>query len=326
LKLQLTDNLLAFLQKINLNYISLDRDEFLLSEFKKVLLRNADDPVINLDKKFPHEIDLFVQVHETIIEKVGNRIPPHKWSNYRIALLKEGAADYTCGIYKFKATKNTLVMVPPRVVNSSSNWTADAKGYFLMFNLDFFLQNRFPHKYLDNKRILQPSVQPYLHLTNKQADLIEEIFKSILHEKHKNSLHKKEMIALKILELLILCERLYLQVQDFGENKISLDIVKKFADLVEKNFSKERSVTFYASQLNIHPNYLNALIKSHTGLTAKQSIQNRLLLDIKFLLLSTNLSVKEISNELGFDDPNYFTFFFKHFENMSPIAYRSLFL
>ncbi len=304
----------------------MDRDDFLLSEFKKALLRNAFNPVINLDEKFPHKIDLFAQAYELMLERLGNYVPPHKWSHYRIGLIKQGSADYTCGMYKFKTKANTLLIIPARVINSSVNWTPDSKGYFLLFNLDFFLQSHFPHKLLENKRILQSSVQPYISLTAKQADCVENIFKTILTEKQGNHLHKNELIAVKIIELLILSERMYDEVYDFNDNQITLDIVKNFANLVETNFTRERSVAFYASELHVHPNYLNAAIKNHTGVTAKHSIQNRVLLETKFLLHGTNLSVKEISNQLGFDDPNYFTVFFKRCEGMSPMTYRASFI
>ena len=304
----------------------MSRDEFILSEFKKVLQKNTLNPVINLDEKFPHKLNLFVQAYELILERLGNYIPPHKWSNYRIGLIKKGSAEFNCGIYKFKARENTLLVIPPRVINSSSNWTADTKGYFLLFNLDFFLQSHFPHKYLTNKKILQPCIQPHIQLSIKQADAVEEIFKIIVLEKEQNQPHNKELIALKIIELLILSERMYLKVYDFPENRSTLDLVNKFANLVELHFSEERTVAFYASKLHIHANYLNAVIKSHTGITAKESIQNRVLLETKFLLHSTGLSVKEISNQMGFDDPNYFTTFFKREEGHSPLAYRASFI
>ena len=70
----------------------------------------------------------------------------------------------------------------------------------------------------------------------------------------------------------------------------------------------------------MHPNYLNSLVKKYCGITVKESIQNRLLLEAKFLLHSTDLSIKEISNMVGFDDPNYFTSFFSRYEKLSPIA------
>ncbi|MGZ3851858.1 MAG: helix-turn-helix domain-containing protein [Flavisolibacter sp.] len=302
-----------------------DKDVFLLSEFKKALRKYAGEAVINLDEKFPHKFELFVQAHEMIIDKLGERMPPNKWSYYRLGLLTKGSADYMCGIYKFKAQKNTLVIIPPRVINSSE-WYPDTTGYLVVFNLDFFTQSHFPYRYIQNKRILQPTVSPYIQLTDEQARKIEKIFKTIISEKQQEGPHQNEFIAIKIIELIIRCERLYSDTHDVSRNRISLDLTQKFTDLVEINFTKERSVTFYASQLHIHPNYLNALVKSHTGLTAKESIQNRILLETKYLLHTTDLSIKEISNEMGFDDPTYFNVFFRRFENLSPAAYRASFI
>jgi AraC-like DNA-binding protein len=78
--------------------------------------------------------------------------------------------------------------------------------------------------------------------------------------------------------------------------------------------------------LHVHPNHLNAVIKNRTGITAKESIQNRVLLEAKYLLHNTNLSVKEISAKIGFEDPNYFTTFFTKLEKISPAVYRSSFV
>ena len=105
-----------------------------------------------------------------------------------------------------------------------------------------------------------------------------------------------------------------------------MDIIIRFSDLVENNFREQRSVKFYADQLNMHPNYLNSLVKKDTGKTAKESIQNRLLVEIKYLLHTTNLSIKEISGNMGFKDPNYFTSFFTRLEKVSPGNYRASFV
>lgn len=303
----------------------MENDVFLMNEFRKALLKNAGEALLNLDDKFLHKFDFFIQRYEEIFKTVGSRIPPHKWSYYRIGLVKEGSADFVCGMYKFRAIKNTLVIIPARVVNSSK-WSEDAAGCLLIFNLDFFLQNHFPHKYLENKKILHPSVQPYLRLTEEQADDVSLIFQTILNEKDSDHTHRNELIALKVIELLILCERLYGEIHGAIENENTLDTVKRFADMVEEYFTKEKSVGFYASQLHIHPNYLNALIKAHTGFTAKESILNRIHLESKFLLHTTSLSIKEISSQMGFADPNYFAVFFKRFENQSPAAYRASFI
>lgn len=235
----------------------------------------------------------------------------------------KGSGDFTTGMYKFKAVKNSLVVIPSRVVSSSRNWSLDLEGYVLLFNLDFFLQNSFPHKLLEDKKILSPFIHPLIELSEAQARRVEKILEIILNEKNGSRVHKNELIAIKIIELIIIAERFFPQKQNFDGNLASIDITKKFIELVEANFLQERSVAFYASQLNVHPNYLNAIIKKTTGYTAKESIQNRLLLETKFLLHSTKLTIKEIANQVGFTDPNYFTVFFKRCENVSPANYRA---
>jgi AraC-like DNA-binding protein len=240
-------------------------------------------------------------------------------------MLTEGGGDVKTGIFSYKAKKNTLAVVPSRVISSSSNWAPDTKGYVVLFNMDFFLENNFSHQIIGNKRMLTPAVQPYIHLADEHAEEVCRIFESILAEKKQQQMVNNEMVAIKIVELLILGERLFEQEQDLESNQPLIDSIKRFVDMLDQYFTSEHSVKFYAGQLAMHPNHLNALIKKHTGLSAKESIQNRILLEIKHLLHSTKLSIKQISDQMGFRDPNYFTTFFKRAEKLSPGNYRSSF-
>ena len=304
----------------------MNNDQFLLGEFKKAIQRNPATDVVELDNKFNIPFNFEIQRLGEIIEITGPTIPPNRWSYFRVLLVTLGSGDFITGIYNFKAPKNTLVVFPSRIITSSKNWTKDIEGYIVLFNMDFFLQNNFPHKYIEDKKIINSSIRPYIYLSDEQTKRIASIFETIIKEKKSAHKHKGQLIALKIIELLILSERWFAKEQNFDENLPSIDIIKRFIDLMESNIMNHRSVSFYASQLNVHPNYLNSLIKKHTGLTAKDSIQNMLLLETKYLLHSTNLSIKEISNRMGFSDPNYFTVFFKKFEKTSPANYRSSFI
>ena len=301
-------------------------DNLILSEIRKAIRKFANADVVDMDDYFNHKFEFQVFRFEEVLRNTSRSIPPNKWSYHRIGLIKKGSGELITGIYKYTAVKNTLVVIPSRVITSSKKWTMDMEGYFLLFNMDFFLKSNFPHQLIESKKILNSSVQPYVHLTNEQAKEVEDIFETILKENESNDNYKKELIALKIIELLILSERLFEEQLHLKENLPAVDIIKKFTDLLESNFAKERSVGFYASELSVHPNHLNLLIKKHTGMTAKESIQNRLLLETKYLLHSTNLYIKEISNKVGFNDPNYFTVFFKRFEKISPGHYRSSFV
>ena len=300
-------------------------DQHRISEFKKVLRRYTGEGVVDLDKNYLHKFNVQIHRFEDVLRNSRRNEPPNRWSYHRIGLLTEGGGDVKTGIFSYKAIKNTLAVVPSRVISSSSNWSPDTRGYVLLFNMEFFLENNFSHQIIGNKRMLTPSVQPYIHLTDEQSDEVSRIFESILAEKKQQEMVNNEMVAIKIVELLILGERLFEQELHLESNQPFIESIKRFVDTLEQYFAREHSVKFYAEQLSMHPNHLNALIKKHTGLSAKESIQNRILLEIKHLLHSTKLSIKQISDQMGFRDPNYFNTFFKRAEKLSPGNYRSSF-
>jgi AraC family transcriptional regulator, transcriptional activator of pobA len=295
----------------------------MLQEFRRAIRVNADQQVVDLDSKFTHKFNYQIQRIEHIFADTKRAIPPNRWSYYRIGLLQQGSVDFLTGIYKFKAGKDTLVVMPSRIITSSKNWSLDVKGYIILFNLNFFLQNNFPHKYIESRKILSPSVRPYIQLTDSEAEEMTIIFEEIIKEKESDNKLKEELIALKNIELLIRCERLFEKNQDLESAVPAVDVIKRFIQLLDNYHLNQHTVTFYADKLTIHPNYLNSLVKRHTGMSTKEIIQNRLLLETKYLLHSTKLSIKEISNKVGFSDPNYFTTFFKRLEKMSPASYRA---
>jgi AraC family transcriptional regulator, transcriptional activator of pobA len=295
----------------------------MLQEFRRAIRVNADQQVVDLDSKFTHKFNYQIQRIEHIFADTKRAIPPNRWSYYRIGLLQQGSVDFLTGIYKFKAGKNTLVVMPSRIITSSKNWSLDVKGYIILFNLNFFLQNNFPHKYIESRKILSPSVRPYIQLTDSEAEEMTIIFEEIIKEKESDNKLKEELIALKNIELLIRCERLFEKNQGLESAVPAVDVIKRFIQLLDNYHLNQHTVTFYADKLTIHPNYLNSLVKRHTGMSTKEIIQNRLLLETKYLLHSTKLSIKEISNKVGFSDPNYFTTFFKRLEKMSPASYRA---
>ena len=91
-------------------------DLFLLSEFKKTLRKNAKSNFVDFDIQFRHKFDFIIQKFEDVLKNTNRCIPPNRWSYHRIALVRKGHGDFITGIYKFRAKKNTLVVIPSRVV------------------------------------------------------------------------------------------------------------------------------------------------------------------------------------------------------------------
>ena len=101
------------------------------------------------------------------------------------------------------------------------------------------------------------------------------------------------------------------------------ELFKRFIQLVHKHCTTQREVSFYANKLFITPRYLSTVIQNVTNTTAKSIIDKHVILEIKVLLKSTNLSVQEISNQLCFPDQSFFGRYFKKHTGLSPLQYRN---
>ena len=89
-------------------------------------------------------------------------------------------------------------------------------------------------------------------------------------------------------------------------------IVKDFKNLLERNYSRYHKVSDYAGQLHLSANYLNEVIKDETRHSAKDFIQDRIILEAKRLATHSDISLKETAFQLGFDDPSHFSKFFRN--------------
>ena len=276
-----------------------------------------------MDKKLKFKFSYQVHRLEEVIPKLNGIVPPNRQSMYYVTLFKTGAARKWVGMFNFPITDNTLVLIPQRMIHSTLYESLQCSGYVLNFNIDFFLNHAFPRKYIVDKKVFKTSLRPWLTLSVLQQNELEDIFEYIIHENDSTQLERSQMIALKILELLIRCDRLFSEAEAVGKESVYHPTLEKFNALIEEHFTKQRAVGFYADALNIHPGYLNNLVKKHNGMNAKRTIDSRLLMEAQSLLATTSYSVKEIADKLGFPNANYFTNFFTRMANISPTSYRA---
>jgi AraC-like DNA-binding protein len=78
----------------------------------------------------------------------------------------------------------------------------------------------------------------------------------------------------------------------------------------------------YAEQQNLHPNYLNNVIKSKTGKPIGTWIAEKTIAEAKSLLQNSSISIKEIAYKLGFAESAHFSNYFSKHADMSPATYR----
>ena len=112
--------------------------------------------------------------------------------------------------------------------------------------------------------------------------------------------------------------------RDLPEQDLSKQgmIVKKFLKLVQTHCKEERGLNFYADKLCITPKYLSKVIKENSNMSAAVWIENSVVLEAQAMLISTNMTIQQISNELNFPSQSFFGKFFKRATGMSPKEYK----
>ena len=104
------------------------------------------------------------------------------------------------------------------------------------------------------------------------------------------------------------------------------DITFRFKSLLSANYQSVKRPSQYASKLNISSVYLNEAVKSTTGISTSDCIRDEIIIQAKRLLFYTKISVKEIAQELGYEDWAYFTRFFTKAAGISPSHFRKQYL
>jgi YesN/AraC family two-component response regulator len=96
----------------------------------------------------------------------------------------------------------------------------------------------------------------------------------------------------------------------------------RFKQMVQAHYKELKQVRDYASQLHITPLYLNEIAKEITGFSASYWIHQQIMLEAKRLLYYTDLDIKQIAFELGYEDHAYFSRFFKKHSGLTAGGFR----
>jgi AraC-like DNA-binding protein len=135
---------------------------------------------------------------------------------------------------------------------------------------------------------------------------------------------QKNLVLRNLLNAFIICAaRLITCKSKIVEmNSSQNKIVRQFKTLTDEHYLSTTQVAQYADMLYVTPGHLNDLIKSVTGKTAKQIIDEKRVVEAKRLLFWGEHSVKEIAGRLNFEDDAYFNRFFKKHTGLTPALFQ----
>jgi len=113
-----------------------------------------------------------------------------------------------------------------------------------------------------------------------------------------------------------------LQRTGVTETNISNDVVDKIKKYIDLNYHNEINLNVLYQQLFVSKFYASRLFKQYIGTTPVSYIVNKRIEEARLLLLTTQLSISNISQKVGYKDIYYFTKSFKQIVGVTPTAYR----
>ena len=167
-----------------------------------------------------------------------------------------------------------------------------------------------------------------LHLSCGEIEIFRGVLDMIAQELHRSiDKHSRELIVSNIELLLNYCLRFY-DRQFVTREEINHTVVKKFVKLLDEYIAQQAekdglpTVAYFADKCCYSSKYFGELVKTETGRTAKDFINDRVLRRAKQLLNDDAFSITQVSQQLGFEYPQHFARFFKGRTGQTPSEYR----
>lgn len=249
---------------------------------------------------------------------------PRRMTFILVALCTEGSAQFTIDTQRHDVRKNDIIVISDRHVIDDYVASEDANGLAMMMSVNFF------YEVINDVRdvsllFLFSRNHPVVSLNDEEVGMFKEYFFFLKRKiAETNNQFRRDIIRTLILAMFYDLSNVIFriqQVENKGQTRAD-SIFTQFIKLVEDNYKHERRVGWYAEQLCITPKYLSETIKAVSKNTPNEWIDKYVTLEIRVLLKTSTMTIKEISDELHFPNQSFLGKFFKEHVGMSPSAYR----
>lgn len=238
----------------------------------------------------------------------------HKHEAAEILFIKDGTANFVLNGQTFVVNRGDLLLINSNMEHGIlSNVDNHIKGYSLTIS-KLHLDG------LPKGSIIPLEESPLLKVQEHHITLNKYI--EDIHEEYQNNELGSDEIISSLLKTLIIKILRIMYSTNSGQNTSISDKVKKY---IIENFNRDISLTELANVVFVNPYHLAHTFKDETGISPIQYLITHRIEVAKTMLLSTNLSIREIASNVGYPNANYFNLLFKKFTGYSPGKFRKKF-
>lgn len=246
---------------------------------------------------------------------------PRRVRKYVLIWCSAGAATVSVDENEFELTDETAMTITSGQIHCLKNIRA-AEGFVLEFTYDFFCKNDADIELIFHNSLFCHFAMNEIIRLEKNSP-VESEMKRIERELKEKPYQYLISVHSRIELILVALNRA--KIKHGGEIYKPDALFLKFLETIRDNFEKKLTVREIAAILATTESKLNELSKFHVGRTAQSVIYGLTASEAKRLLTYEKLSVKETAFRLGFDDPFYFSNFFKKQTRFSPKMYKEKF-
>ena len=242
---------------------------------------------------------------------------------YIIFFVYEGQGYHTIDFTDYKYKKGTVLLVRKDQIHKFFR-SPNVKGYLLVFTEEFIVSHLNQLEALKSMQLFNDSLS-FPKIEFNDAEDFSDFTILIKHLESEYNINDDFSIGITRSVLHIVITKLFRIKTKNGqlvEKKKYMSQFLEFQKLVEADCFKSKKVNYYANQLGVSSKTLNNIVNSVVNASAKAFIDERTIMQIKRLLISTDNTVKEISYTAGFSDPTNFFKYFKKFTGSSPEVFR----
>ncbi|WP_418983763.1 helix-turn-helix domain-containing protein [Alistipes sp.] len=243
-----------------------------------------------------------------------------------VLFCRDGSAEATVNQYQGTIRRNTLILLLPGSVLMLTDRTDDFRVTFCAFSRDLFTEaaGRLEPAFFRALRD-RPISYPPVRIVEGAAIWFQM---AAYTYRDRGNMFRNTIIKNRLQNVLL---EIYDKLQRFASRQHRMpvtttrqtELFHRFVALVHEHCTSQREVTFYADKLCISTRYLSTIVRSVVHSSAKEFIDRSVVLEIKILLQSTDLSVQEIAYRLHFPDQSYLGRYFRKHTGESPTEYRN---
>ncbi|GGD76593.1 transcriptional regulator [Emticicia aquatilis] len=246
---------------------------------------------------------------------------PHRRSVYFFLYVTKGFAIRSKGLSNYEVKANTFFCLSTDQITSLEAISDDVEGFYCHFQPEFFNQAILNVDLEKDFPFFQITSEPLIQILDNQR--IVDLLEILLAEKLRNEANRAEIIALYLIAFFKEMKEFYIQTPKSSNNAAS-NLTQRYKNLLSELIYDKKTVTEFAEILAVSPNHLHKCVKTTTGKSAHELLEEMRVLEAKVLLKQTPMRIAEIAFKIGGFEPSDFSRFFKSKTGISPKEYRNL--